>query len=459
MQAGESEPFGTPREHERRPRVVIVGGGFGGLYLARSLKRAALGVTLVDRRNFHLFQPLLYQVATGGLSPGDIASPLRHVLSRQQNTEVLLGEVRDLDLVRRRIILSDGEIGFDYLVLAAGSQHHYFGNEHWAQCAPGLKTVEDATEIRRRILLAFEVAEREEDPQRRHSWLTFAIIGGGPTGVELAGALAEIRRDTLKGDFRSIRSEEAEIVLIEADDQVLPRYPRDLAEKAKRALEELGVHVRVNTSVTDVKEGEVTVVEGNGTEKIHARTVLWAAGVQANPLADRLAAATRVERDRSGRIHVGDDLSVPGQPDVFVIGDMAHFEQDGKVLGAVAPVAMAQGRYVARCILARERGEKPPPFRYFDKGKMATIGRSRAVVDFGPLRFAGLPAWIAWLFVHLLYLVEFENRVLVLFQWAWNYFTHNRGARLITGDSPLPLPLSHGEPDHGGNAPDRDPER
>jgi NADH dehydrogenase len=423
-------------------RVVIVGGGFGGLYAARSLRRAPVEVTLVDRRNFHLFQPLLYQVATGGLSPADIASPLRSVLRAQPNVTVLLGEVTDFDVAGRRLILSDGELHYDLLIVAAGSRHHYFGNEQWAAVAPGLKTIEDATEIRRRLLLAFETAEREPHPSRRAAWMTFVVVGGGPTGVELAGAVAEIARDTLRKDFRSIDARTSRILLLEGMAQVLPSYPAALAARAKASLERLGVGVRLETRVVDVGPSQVTVRGAGGEERIATRTVLWAAGVRADALAERLSRAAGSETDPAGRLIVEPDLTLPGHPEILVIGDMAHFRQDGAPLPALAPVAMAEGRYAARVVRARILGREPAPFRYRDKGTMATIGRSHAVADLGWLRFSGFPAWLVWLFVHLMYLVEFENRLLVLIQWAWSYFTRNRGARLITGASPLPLDLS-----------------
>jgi len=421
-------------------RVVIVGGGFGGLYAARTLRRAPVEVTLIDRRNFHLFQPLLYQVATGGLSPGDIASPLRAVLSRQSNARVLLGDVTGVDVGRQRVLLSDGEVPYDTVVVAAGARHHYFGHPEWEAHAPGLKTVEDAMEMRRRVFLAFEAAEREPDAQRRQAWLTFIIVGAGPTGVELAGALSEIARDTLRGDFRHIDPGDARIVLIEAADRVLPPYAPVLSSKAARALERLQVQIRTGTTVTAVGPGEVELRTGDVIERIATHTVLWGAGVQASPLAAALAAATGVPVDRAGRIGVERDCSVAGQPNVFVIGDMASYAHLGdRPLPGVAPVAMQQGRYVARLIAARLAGRSTGPFVYADKGSMAVIGRGAAVADLGWARFNGHLAWLAWLFIHLLYLVEFENRLLVLIQWAINYVTWNRGARLITGPSPLPL--------------------
>jgi NADH dehydrogenase len=428
-------------------RVVIIGGGFAGLNAAQALGGAPVDVTLIDRRNFHLFQPLLYQVATGGLSPGDICSPLRHVLRKQRNVRVLLAEVLDVDVARRRVVLSDGHVDYDSLIVAAGSRHHYFGHDEWEERAPGLKTIEDATEMRRRILLAFETAEREPDAARRRAWLTFVVVGGGPTGVELAGALAEIANSTLSQDFRTIHPPDAAILLVEGQGQVLPGYPADLAAKAKQALEALGVTVKLGHVVTSLDEGLVKVRDeaSKREESIRTDTVLWAAGVQADDLGRKIAAATGAESDRSGRVVVAPDLSVPGHPEILIVGDMAHFAHQGNgPLPAVAPVAMAEGRFAGRAIRDRLESRRVEPFRYRDKGAMATIGRSKAVVNLGRVRFSGLLAWLTWLFVHLLYLVGFENRLLVLIQWAWSYVTHNRGARLITGGSPLPLPLSEG---------------
>lgn len=420
--------------------VVIIGGGFGGLYAAKSLKYAPVRVTLLDRRNFHLFQPLLYQVAAGELSPADIASPLRGILKRQKNTRVLLAEVIDIDVPNHRVVLSDGEVSYDTLIIAAGARHHYFGNDRWEKLAPGLKTVEDATEIRRRILLAFEVAEREPDPEKRRAWLTFVVVGAGPTGVELAGAIAEIANDTLKHDFRAINPADARIVLLEGADRVLPPYPPELSAKAEIALARLGVSVRTGTFVTEVGPDAVTIRSGERSESIPARTVLWAAGVQASPLGRILASATGATLDDIGRVVVEPDLSVAGHPDIFVIGDMAHFShQTGNPLPGVAQVAMQQGRYVATLVQRRLHGQTMPAASYRDYGSMATIGRAAAVADLGWIHLSGFVAWLAWLFIHLINLVEFENRVLVLVQWAWNYFTRNRSARLITGDNPLPF--------------------
>ena len=417
----------------QRHRVVIVGGGFGGLYAARALKGAPVEVTLVDRRNFHLFQPLLYQVATGGLSPANIAAPLRAILKRQRNARVLLGEAVGLDAARRTLLLADGELPFDTLIVATGASHHYFGRDHWAALAPGLKTVEDATEIRARVLAAFEQAERAASPDDVRALLTFVIVGAGPTGVELAGALAEIARVTLAQEFRAINPADARIVLLEGADRVLPTYPADLSAKAEAALRALGVEVRTSTLVIDIEPEVVRVRRGELTELVPAHTVLWAAGVKASPFGEAIAAATGAHLDPQGRVHVLGDLTVPGHPELFVIGDLAHVPgRDGQPLPGVAQVAMQQGAYAARLITARLAGRSLPPFRYRDWGSMATIGRHAAVADLLGVRFAGFPAWLAWLFIHLMKMVEFSNRVLVLAQWAWNYFTFNRSARLIT---------------------------
>jgi NADH dehydrogenase len=420
-------------------QVVIVGGGFGGLYTAKALKKTPVQVTLLDRRNFHLFQPLLYQVATGALSPANIAAPLRAVLKRHAHTRVLMAEVRDIDVAGRRVLLEDGgEIRYDTLVVAAGARHHYFGHPEWEEFAPGLKTVEDATEIRRRVLLAFEHAEREPDPKRRRAWLTFVVVGAGPTGVELAGNIGELAHHTLRGNFRNFNPAEASIVLVEGTDRVLPPYPPPLSAKAAASLARLGVTVWTGTVVTDLRADAVTVRRGDHAERIAAHTVLWAAGVQASPLGAALAKQTGASADRAGRVHVNPDLTVPGHPEIFVIGDMALLQDPatGKPLPGVAPVAIQQGRYVAELIGRRLQGRTLPPFRYKDRGSMATIGRAAAVADLGWVRFSGLLAWLAWLFIHILYLIEFENRLLVLMQWAWNYFTRNRSARLVTWRDP-----------------------
>lgn len=424
-------------------RVVIVGGGFGGLYAAKSLAKAPVAVTLVDRRNFHLFQPLLYQVATGALSPGEIASPLRVVLRHNPNTEVLLGEVVDLDTDRRRVILRDGEAAYDDLIVATGATHHYFGNDQWAPLAPGLKTVEDATEIRSRVLAAFERAEREPDLDRRRAWLTFAIVGGGPTGVELAGALGEIANDSLRHDFRRIDPAQAQILLIEGEDRVLPLFPPDLSAKAEKQLIGLGVRSLTGARVTNIDPGGVTLQAGGQRQQIAVRTVLWAAGVRASRLGKVLAERAGAPLDRAGRVLVAPDLSLPGHPEIHVIGDLANFShQGGQPLPGVAPVAMAQGRYVARLIVRSLRGQPVAPFHYFDKGNLATVGRNKAVAQFGKVHIAGFLAWFVWVFVHLMYLVEFENRLLVFVEWVYNYLTRNRGARLITGAPGMPGPYT-----------------
>jgi NADH dehydrogenase len=416
-----------------RHRVAIIGGGFGGLDAARGLGSAGLDVTLLDRRNIHLFQPLLYQVATGGLSPGDISSPLRWVLRKHPNTRVWLAEVTGFDLAARRVLLADGAVEYDTLVVAAGAGPHYFGHDEWAGHAPGLKSIEDALEIRRRVLLAFERAERESDPRHVDALLTFVVVGGGPTGVELAGTLGELARDTLRKDFRSIDTTKTRILLLEGADRVLPPFPETLSVKCRRQLERLGVTVRTRTLVTGVSDQWVEVRSGDTTERIAARTVLWAAGVRAHPLGAAMAEAAGVATDRMGRLIVERDCTLPGHPEVFAIGDLAHFaHQTGQPLPGLAPVAMQQGRYVARTIRRRLAGKSVTPFRYRDKGQLATIGRAAAVADLGRhLRFSGYLAWLLWLFVHLMYLVGFQNRVLVFIQWAWHYFARNRGPRII----------------------------
>jgi len=414
-------------------RVVILGGGFGGLHAARALRRMPVHVTLLDRRNFHLFQPLLYQVATGGLSPANIAAPLRNVLKRQRNVRVLLGDAVGLDPSGRRIFLADGEIAYDTLLVALGSSHHYFGNDEWSRLAPGLKTIEDAIEIRRRILIAFERAERASDPTRIRALLTFVVVGGGPTGVELAGALAEIARDTLSHEFRSIDPSHARILLVEGSPRVLSAYPPDLSEKAVRFLTQLGVEVRTGSVVTDIRRDAIMVRAGEQVERIATETVLWGAGVQASPFSKILADATGAVLDRAGRVLVQPDLSLPTHPEILVIGDMAHFAHGlSSPLPGVAQVAMQQGAYAARLIGDRLQARRTPPFRYRDYGTMATIGRHAAVAELFGFRFAGYFAWLTWLCIHLVQLVQFENRLLVFAQWAWNYFTFNRAARLIT---------------------------
>ena len=420
-------------------RVVIVGGGFAGLYAAQALGREPVEVTLIDRRNFHLFQPLLYQVATGGLSPGEISSPLRFVLHNQKNTRTLLGEVADIDVAAREVILSDASrYPYDTLIVATGSTHHYFGHPEWAEFAPGLKTIEDATEIRTRILLAFERAEKTTSPEERTALLTFVIVGGGPTGVELAGALGEISRDTLKADFRSINPAEARIFLIEGQDRLLQAYPPVLSASAERSLIHLGVRTRSGARVIAIDANGVTMQTKTGETRIAAKTVLWAAGVQASHLGKILADRTGVALDKDGRVRVDPNLTIPGHPEILITGDLAHVENNGKEVPGVAPAAMQQGRYAARLIAARLRGQRDQPFHYHDKGSLATIGRNHAVAAIGRLNISGYPAWLLWLFIHLLYIVEFESRVLIAIQWAFAYFTFNRGARLITKPSAQP---------------------
>jgi NADH dehydrogenase len=423
-------------------RVVIVGGGFGGLYAAQALRKAPVQITLVDRRNFHLFQPLLYQVATGALSPANIAAPLRSVLRKQRNTTVLLGEVTDFDLSARQVIVTDDRLSYDTLIVATGARHHYFGHPEWEEAAPGLKTIEDATTIRRRVLSAFEQAERTVDPGKQQALLTFVVVGGGATGVELAGAVAEMAHHTMRGNFRRINPASARVVLLEAGDRILPAFPAILSAKAEQSLTKLGVTVRTATAVTEVHPHQVTVRAGERVEVLPSHTVLWGAGVQASSLAAKLAKASSGEVDRAGRVQVSPDCTLPNHPEVFVLGDMASFlHQTGKPLPGVAQVAMQMGRYAADTIQRRLAGKPPPgPFHYKDPGSMATIGRASAVADLGWLHLSGYPAWLAWLFIHLLYLIAFDNRVMVLFQWAWNYFTRGRSARLITetrGDKTL----------------------
>lgn len=417
-------------------RIVIVGGGFGGLYAAVALRKSPVAITLVDRRNFHLFQPLLYQVATGGLSPANIAAPLRHVLRKQRNATVLLGEVTDFDLEKREVILRDGaRLGYDSLLVATGARHHYFGHPEWERFAPGLKTIEDATLMRCRVLTAFEQAEREGDPEKVKALLTFVVVGGGPTGVELAGAIAEMAQHTLRNNFRRINPASATVYLLEAADRILTAYPPHLSAKAMRSLQQLGVTVRLGTAVTDVQADQVTVRCSEKTEVLRSHTTLWGAGVQASPLAGLLARKAGAEVDRAGRVVVTPECTLPGHPEVFVVGDMACFAHStGKPLPGVAQVAMQMGAYAAESIQRRLANKPPqPPFRYKDLGNMATIGRASAVADLNWTTLSGWFAWLAWLFVHLRYLIAFENRTMVMFQWAWSYFTRGRTARLITG--------------------------
>jgi NADH:ubiquinone reductase (H+-translocating) len=415
--------------------VVIIGGGFGGLYAAKALGKTGARITLVDKRNFHLFQPLLYQIAVGGLSPGDIASPLRAVLRKYKNIEVIKAEVVDLDPEDRRITFRDGGLNYDSLIVATGSTYNYFGHDEWAEIAPGIKTIENTLDIRHRIFLAFEAAEREDDIAQQKSWMRFVIIGAGPTGVELAGAIGELAQSTLRNDFRHIDTSESEIILLEGTDRILPTYPEELSTKAQESLERLGITVSKNAMVTDIKKSFVTFSNDGKEETIQAKTILWAAGVKASSLGGVIAERTGAKLDGAGRVIVEPDLSVAGFHNMFVIGDLANFShQDGNPLPGVAPVAMQEGLYVAKLLGSRFRGKHLPPFKYKNKGSLAVIGRNAAVADFGRFRFSGFFAWLIWIFIHIQYLIEFDNKVLVLIQWAWNYFTRRRGARLITGE-------------------------
>ena len=418
-------------------RVLILGGGFGGLYAARALQHAPAEVTLIDRRNFHLFQPLLYQVATGSLSPADISAPLRGILSRQKNARVLLGEAADIDPAARRVLLRDGA-AFDYdsLIVATGSKTSYFGHDDWRTWGPSLKTVEEATAIRHKILYAFEAAERAATADERRAWLTFTIVGAGATGVELAGALGEIAHHTLRGDFRSIRPEEARIVILDGSPRVLPSFPEDLSARAEKSLLRLGVRVRSGVQVVSVDSSGVSFRNAEGAvESYQTRTVLWAGGVTVTGFGRTLAARTGAETDPQGRIKVTPGLSIPGRPEIYVIGDLASLGgPHGKPLPGVAQAAMQGGAYAARAIEARLTGSREtPPFRYVDKGELAVIGRGAAVANIFGMHLSGLPAWLVWLFVHLMYLVQFQNRVVVFVHWGFHYITFSRGARLITG--------------------------
>jgi NADH dehydrogenase len=433
-------------------RVVIVGGGFAGLYLAQSLKNAPIEVILLDRRNFHLFQPLLYQVATGWLSAANIASPLRVVLRNQKNARVLLAEVIGFDVINQQVILTDGKIGYDTLIIASGSGFHYFGHDEWQALAPGLKTIEDATAIRRRIFQAFEAAERATDRGDIREWLTFVIVGGGPTGVELAGALGEIVQDIVHHDFRAINVSDVRILLVEGTERILPSYPPDLSASAKMFLARLGVTVRSASVVEDILPDRVTIKSEENTETIRCRTVLWAAGVRASNLGRLLAEKAGAQVDRAGRVMVEPDLTVPGHREIFVIGDVAHVRGlDDRPLPGVATVAIQQGRYVAKLLRNRLAGIETEPFQYKDRGSMAIIGRAAAVADLGKVHLAGFSAWLVWLFVHLINLIEYQNRLLVLIQWAWAYFTRKRSARLITGQRSqlLPCVAENTEPERG----------
>lgn len=413
------------------PRVVIVGAGFGGLIAARKLATSAVQVTLIDRRNYHTFQPLLYQVATAGLSPGEIAAPIRWILRGRSNVRVLMGEVEDVDVSRRVVRLVDADIPYDYLIVAAGASHAYFGHDEWEPFAPGLKTIEDALEIRRRVLLAFELAERQAAESGEQVQLNFVVVGGGPTGVELAGTLAEIARRALVNEFHSIDPERTRILLLEGGPRVLPAYPEDLSRSAEEQLRHLGVEVHTSAMVTGIEPAAVITSQ----TRLPAAVILWAAGVAASPLGKKLGAPV----DRAGRVLVNPDLSLPGHPEVFVIGDLASLkDKNGNPLPGLAPVAMQQGKATAENIARELQGNPRQNFHYLDKGSLATIGRAAAVAQFGKVHISGFLAWLSWLFVHIFFLIGFRNRIIVLIQWAWAYFTYERGARLITGSTQLP---------------------
>ncbi len=413
---------------DQKHRVVIVGGGFGGLYAAKALRRADVDITLVDRRNHHVFQPLLYQVATAALNPSDIATPIRKILRGQGNVRVVLADVHGVDAPGKKVLLEGGALPYDTLILAAGATHSYFGKDQWATVAPGLKSIEDALEIRRRVLLAYEAAELTSDPKVRTAWLTFVVVGAGPTGVELAGALKEIATHALRRDFRKIDPAEARVVLVEGADRVLPPYVPELSAEAERDLVRLGVEVKKRARVTNIDDGGVHI----GDEHIAAKTVLWAAGVQASPLARSLG----VPLDRAGRVIVQADLTIEEYPDIFVIGDLAAATSDGKPVPGVAGAAVQEGQHTAKNLRRKLERQPLAPFHYVDKGSLATIGRAAAVADFGTIKMHGFIAWLAWLFIHVFLLIGFRNRFLVVFQWAWSYFTYERGARLITGETP-----------------------
>ena len=420
---------------DRSPHVVVVGSGFGGMAAAAGLKRAPVQVTIIDRANHHLFQPLLYQVATAALSPADIAAPIRRVFRHQANVSVILADAMSIDVAGKSVTLADGAVDYDVLILAAGVTHAYFGHDAWAEFAPGLKTLKDALAIRRHVLMAFEIAEREPDLARQRSWLTFVIVGGGPTGVELAGTLAEVARETLARDFRHINTASARVILVEASPRVLGAYTEELSASARSQLEKLGVAVWTGVQVTGIDALGVCI----GPERIDARTVLWAAGVAGSPLAQTLG----VPLDRVGRVFVEPDLTIKGRDDVYVIGDLAHVEADGALVPGVAPAAMQAGRHTALNIVRTLRGQPREPFRYRDKGMLATIGRGAAVAKIGPIKASGYFAWLLWLFVHIFFLIGFRNRLIVMIHWAWSYVTFDRGARLITEALKEPLVESY----------------
>jgi NADH:ubiquinone reductase (H+-translocating) len=429
-----------------RPKVIIIGGGFGGLSAAQALKSAPVDVTLIDRRNYHLFQPLLYQVATGSLSAGEIAAPIRGILGRQKNTRVWLGDVEDIDPVAKRVLLADGaSLEYDFLIVAAGSKTSYYGHDDWQKWAPGLKSVEEALTLRHKILYAFEVAERLDDPAERRAWLTFTIIGAGPTGVELAGAIAEIAQQTLRHDFRSIDPEDAQIILLDGSPRVLTAFPEDLAQHAVQSLAKLGVQTKMGAMVHELTRDGISYVTNGSTQTLSTKTVIWAGGVTVTPLTKTLARRTGADTDRGGRIKVGPDLTIPKFPDIFVVGDMAFsIDKHGKQLPGVAQVAMQGGAYAAKAIVRKVKGKpKPAPFDYFDKGNLAVIGRAAAVANVFGVHLWGLPAWMVWAFIHLAYIVEFQSRILVFVQWAIQDVTFARGSRLITGVAPTDFNFNH----------------
>lgn len=415
---------------KEKPKVIIIGGGFGGLAAAKKLKNKQVDVLLIDKTNHHLFQPLLYQVATAGLSPAYIAFPLRSIFRKSKNVRVILGEVKRIDRKEKKIFLNGENYSYDFLIIAVGARHHYFGKDEWEKYAPGLKTLRDAIDIRERILLAFEKAEKINDPKEQQKYLNFVIVGGGPTGVEMAGAIAEIAKKTLVEDFKKINPSKAKIYLVEALDRILPSYPAELSVKAKEDLEKLGVTVLLNTKVTDLNKNSVKL---NG-EEIHATTIIWAAGNKANPLIQQL----NCEMDKMGRTIVSPYLHLKDDENVFVIGDAAAvFDEKGNTLPGVSPVAITEGRYVAKYIIRKLKNKKTKPYRYFNKGRLATIGKSKAVADFGWIRFSGFFAWLLWVFVHIFFLIGFKNRFIVMIEWIFAYFTYQKSARLIVGEKKL----------------------
>lgn len=437
------------REKNAPHEVVIVGGGFGGLYTAKALAKANVNVTLIDKRNFHLFQPLLYQVATGTLSPADISAPLRSVFSKSKNTKVLLGEVKDIDPKKQQVILADQVVHYDTLIVATGANHSYFGKDNWKEFAPGLKTVEDAIEMRSRIFSAFEAAENETDPEKRRALLTFVLVGGGPTGVELAGAIAELAYKTLQDDFRNINTSETKVVLLQGGDRILPHIAPELSAVAEVSLQKLGVVIHTKTRVTNIENDIVTFKQGNEVQEIASKTILWSAGVQGSPMGKILEARANVECDHAGRVIVEPNLTIKGYKNIFVIGDLANFShQTGKPLPGVAPVAKQQGEYVGGLIQLRLHGHTLPEFHYTDVGSLAMIGQNLAVVDLGFIKLTGFIAWVFWLLIHIYFLIEFDTKLLVVFQWAWNYISRNRRSRLITGREAFvePQPINKNNP-------------